>query len=93
MLERAMRLAIAVVLTTVDVATFNRCSGIIWQAWGRDPWTRIGLFSLLALWISSAAVIWFHISNDLREAFRELKPAFSQGSPLDPNESGRDSDV
>jgi hypothetical protein len=90
---RTKRLAIAVVLTTVDVATFNRCSGVIWQAWGQYPWARVGLFALLALWISSAAVIWFHISNDVRETLRKLKPALSQDPVLDPSEPRRDSDV
>ena len=49
MQERTKRLAIAVVLTAADVAIFKNCAGVIWQAWGRDPWAKVGLFALLAL--------------------------------------------
>jgi hypothetical protein len=93
MRERAMRLAIAFVLTVVDIAVFNRYSSVIWQAWGRNPWARVGLFALLALWVSSAAVIWVHISKDMRATFCEQKPVFSPEPAHDPNEPRRTSNV
>jgi len=67
MQERAKRLAIAVVLTVVDVVTFNIYFGAIWQAWGGDPWARAALLGLLALWIASAVVLWIHVSYDIAE--------------------------
>jgi hypothetical protein len=90
---RTKRLAIAVVLTTVDVATFNKCAGVIWQAWGQDPWAKAGLSGLLALWVSSAAVIWFHISNDFRDTLLERNRALSPAPGLVPREPRRDNDV
>lgn len=93
MRDRAMRLAIAFVLTIVDIAIFNRYSGVIWQAWGRDPWARLGLFALLALWVSSAVVIWVHISNDPRQTFCERRRNFSQDPAHDSSEPGRNRNV
>jgi hypothetical protein len=93
MRERTKRLAIAFVLTVADVAIFNLYAGDIWQVFGKNPLAQFELLALLALWISSAAVIWFHISNDLRETLRELNPELSQDPPLDPSEPRRDSDV
>ena len=93
MRERTKRLAIAFVLTLTDVAIFNLYAGDIWQVWGHNPLAQFDLLALLALWVSSAAVIWFHISNDLRETLRELNPPLSQDPVLDPSEPRRDSDV
>ena len=93
MQERTKRLAIAVVLTAADVAIFKNCAGVIWQAWGRDPWAKVGLFALLALWVSSAAVIWFHISNDFRDTLRERNRARSPAPGLVSGDPRRDSDV
>lgn len=93
MRKRATRLVIAFVLTVADVAIFNWCAGDIWQVWGQTPLAQLDLIALLILWISSGAVIWFHISNDLRETLRELNPAPSQDPTLNPSEPRRDSDV
>jgi hypothetical protein len=87
MQERAKRLAIAVVLTAADVATFNNYSGVIWRTWGQDPWAKALLLALLGLWISSAVVIWGHVSNDLRQTLRggdlahSRDPALASGGP------------
>ena len=56
MQEQAKSVAIAVVLTTVDVATFNNYSGVIWRTWDQDPWAKAVLLSRLGLWISSGIV-------------------------------------
>ncbi len=93
MRERTKRLAIAVVLTAADVAIFKNCAGVIWQAWGRDPWATVGLSALLALWVSSAALIWFHVSNDFRNTLLERNHALSPAPGLIPREPRRDSDV
>jgi hypothetical protein len=87
MQERAKRLGIAILLTAVDVIAFNSYSGAIWQVWGRDPWAKAALLGLLALWIVSAAVLWIHVSYDLRQTLRERYRAMA------PNELRRDSDV
>jgi cytochrome c5 len=58
MQQRAKRMAIAVVLTAADVTSFNSYPGAIWRTWGQDPWAKAALLALLALWISSAAVLW-----------------------------------
>lgn len=93
MQERTMRLAIAVILTAADVATFNWCSGVIWQAWGQDPWLKVVLLALLSLWIASAVVIWRHISNDARQTFRERNLALSRNHALSPQNPRREPDV
>ena len=93
MQERTKRLAIAVVLSAADIAIFKNCAGVIWQSWGRDPWAKAGLFALLALWVSSAAVIWFHIPNDFRDTLLERNRALSPAPGLVPREPRRDSDV
>jgi hypothetical protein len=51
MQERAKSVAIAVVLTTVDVATFNNYFGVIWRTWDQDPWAKAVLLARLGLWI------------------------------------------
>lgn len=83
MQERAKGLAIATELTTAYVGTSNRYSGFRWRAWGKDAWGRVRLSALLALWISAAAVIWFHLSNDLRDTLRDLNRAsFPASGPV-----------
>jgi len=93
MQERAKRMAVAVVLTVADVATFNSYAGVIWRAWGHDPWARAVLLGLLGLWVASAVVIWGHISNDIRHAFHERKLAHSRTPALAARAPRRDSDV
>ena len=93
MRERTKRLAIAFVLTVADVAFFNLYAGDIWQVLGQNPLAQFDLLALLGLWISSAAVIWFHVTSDVRQTLRELNPALSLDPALDPNEPRRDSDV
>jgi hypothetical protein len=93
MRKRATRLVIAFVLTVTDVAIFNWCAGDIWQVLGQSPLAQLDLIALLILWISSAAVIWFHITNDVRQTLRELNPALSQDASREPSELRRDSDV
>ena len=93
MQERAKRLVMAVVLTAADVATFNNYSGVIWRTWGRNPSAKTALLTLLGLWISSAVVIWGHISNDVRQTLRERNLALSHNAVLASREPRRDSDV
>ena len=93
MQERTKRLAIAVVLTAAGVAIFKNCASVIWQAWGRDPWVEAVLLALLGVWVASAVVIWFHISNDFRDTLLERNRALSPAPGLVPREPRRDSDV
>jgi hypothetical protein len=93
MQHRAKRMAIAVVLTAADVATFNGYSGVIWRTWGQDPWAKAALLALLALWISSAAVLWGRVSNDVRQTIRERDVALSGDPALAPRDPRRDSNV
>jgi uncharacterized membrane protein YqjE len=93
MQERAKRLAVAVVLTGADVATFHCYSGVIWRTWGKYPWAKAALLALLGLWIASAAVIWGRVSNDVRQTLRERDRTFSRNPALAPQDPRRDSDV
>jgi hypothetical protein len=93
MQERAKRLAIAIVLTVADIATFNSYSGVIWRTWGQDPWAKTALLALLGLWIASAVVIWGHVSNDIRLTLRERDLALLRNPALAPGDLRRDSDV
>jgi hypothetical protein len=93
MQERAKRLAIAVVLTAADVAIFNSYSGVIWRTWGQNPWAKAALLALLALWISSAVVIWGHVSNDVRQTRRERDLALSRDPALAPGDLTGGGDV
>jgi hypothetical protein len=93
MQERAKRLAIAVVLTAADVATFNNYSGVIWRTWDQDPWAKAVLLALLVLWISSTVVIWRHVSNDLRQTLRQRDLALFRDPALAPGRPRRQSDV
>jgi uncharacterized membrane protein YqjE len=93
MQERAKRLAFAVVLTAADVATFHSYSGVIWRTWGQYQWAKAALLALLGLWIASAAVIWGHVSNEVRQTLRERDRTFSRNPALAPRDPRRDSDV
>jgi uncharacterized membrane protein YdbT with pleckstrin-like domain len=93
MRERAKRLAIAVVLTVVDVVTFNLYFGAIWQTWGQDPWAKAALLGLLVLWIVSAVVLWIHVSYDLRQTLHERNFALARAPVIVPRGLRRDSDV
>ena len=93
MRERAKRLAIAVVLTVVDVVTFNIYFGAIWQTWGQDPWAKAALLGLLVLWIVSALVLWIHVSYDIRLTLHERDLARARAPAIASRGLRRDSDV
>lgn len=50
---RAKQLAIAVVLTMIDVAAGNYRGGLIWRASARGPIAERSLLALLYLWCTS----------------------------------------
>ena len=58
MRERTKRVAIAVLLTAMDVALLDRYFGVLWQAWSKVLWIRGGFLLLLALLVASASVLW-----------------------------------
>jgi hypothetical protein len=93
MKERTRRLAIAFVLTIANVAVFKSYAREIWQIFGQKPLAEFDLIALLGLWVSSAGVIWFHISNDVRETFRQLNRALSRDITLDLSEPTGDNNV
>jgi hypothetical protein len=90
---RTKRLAIAVVLTTVDVAACNHYCNVIWQVFARDLFAKASLLGLLCLWVASGVVIWLHVAHDLRQALQERneRPAFE--SVAAPSKLRRDSNV
>jgi hypothetical protein len=71
MRRQTKRLAIAVVLTIVDVAACNYYCGVIWQVFARYLFAKAYLLGLLCLWVASAVVIWLHVAYDLRQTLRE----------------------
>jgi len=93
MQRRAKRLAIAIILAIAEIAVFYIYFGVIWQARGSIPWVEGALVALLAVWIVSATVRWFHASNDLRPTLREQAVAIPHDSGRDSNEIRRESDV
>jgi hypothetical protein len=93
MQERTKRSAIVVALTVAGIAACHSYCGVIWQTWGQDPWAKATLLALLALWISSAVVMWGHVSNDVCQTLRERDLALSRGPGLAPRGPRRDGDV
>jgi hypothetical protein len=90
---RTRRLAIAVVLTIIDVAACNCYCSVIWQVFARDLFAKGALLGLLCLWIASAAVIWLHIADDLRQTIRERNERLGFDSLSTRSEIRRDSNV
>jgi hypothetical protein len=70
MRRQTKRLAIAVVLTIVDVAACNYYCGVIWQVFARYLFTKAALLGLLCLWVATGVVIWLHVAYDVRQIFR-----------------------
>ena len=93
MRERTKRVAIAVLLTAMDVALLNRYFGVLWQAWPEVLWIRGAFLLLLALLVASAAVLWIHVYYDLRQTMRERCVALSLRAAPRPGELRRDGDV
>jgi hypothetical protein len=93
MREQAKRLAIAVVLTVVDVVTFNSYSGAIWQDWSQYPWAKAALLALIALWIVSAVVLWIRLTYSLRQTLHERNLAVARAPEMAPRGLRRGSDV
>jgi hypothetical protein len=87
------RLAITFVITIANVAVFKSYAREIWQIFCQKPLDQFDLSALLGLWVSSAGVIWFHISNDVRETFRPLNRAASRDITLDLSEPEGSSNV
>ena len=87
---RTKRLAIAVVLTFVDIAAGKCYCGVIWQAFSQDLFARAALLGLLCLWIGSTAVLWLHAAYDLVRTIRvrDGRPEFDATTiPADPERS------
>jgi hypothetical protein len=86
-------LVIVIALTAADITIFRLYSGVIWQTWGHIPLARLDLLALLAIWIGSAGVMWFHVSNDLLQALRHRQRFTSQDLAPAAADTRRDSDV
>ena len=93
MRERTKRFAIALLMTTVDIALLDRYIGAIWQAWSEVLWSRGAFLLLLALLVASAAVLWIHVYYDLRQTMRERRDALSLKATSLPGDLRRDGDV
>ena len=93
MRERTKRFAIAVLMTTMDVALLERYFDAIWQAWSEVLWIRGAFLLLLALLAASAAVLWIHVYYDLRQTMHERRDALSLKATSLPGELRRDGDV
>jgi hypothetical protein len=90
---RTNRLAIAVVVTIIDVAPGDYYCRVIWQVFARDLFARAALLGLLCLWIASAAVLWLHVAYDLRQTLRERDGRLAFNIATVPVEPERDSNV
>ena len=90
---RTKHLALAVVLTVVDLAAGNCYCGLIWQAFSQDLFARAALLGLLLLWIASAAVLWLHVAHDLRVILRKRGDRLAFDSVTAPDALRRNSDV
>jgi hypothetical protein len=93
MRRRTIRLAIAVVLTIVDVARANYYCGAIWQAFAQYRFARAATVGLLGIWVASAMVIWLHVFYDLRQALREQDYGLAFDAATAPAEPGGDGNV
>ena len=93
MTARTKRLAIAVVLTIVDIAAFNYYCGVIWQVYVRYLFAKAALLGLLCFWAASAVVIWLHVLYDFRQILGERDAGLAFSSEIRPPEFGRDSNV
>jgi hypothetical protein len=93
MKRRTNRLAIAVLLTLIDVAAGNHYCGVIWQAFSQNPFARAALLGLLCIWIASAVVVWLHVAYDLRQVLRERDGRLAFDVTTIPAEPERDTNV
>jgi hypothetical protein len=93
MTERTKRLALAVVLTVVDLAASSYYCGVIWQAFARDRSARATLLGGLCLWIAMAVVMWLHVVHDMCEVIRKRNDRLALGPATAPDALRRDSDV
>jgi hypothetical protein len=91
--DRTTRFWVAVLLTGMDIAVFEHFFGVIWLVWSGIAWIRVALFLLLAVWTASAAVLWLHVSYDLRRLLYERRRALALNRSPSLNEPRRKSDV
>jgi hypothetical protein len=68
---RAKYFLIAVSLTVLDFAVAGRYGGLVWRALSGIIWSRITLFFLAALWLTSLLHLWSRAYCEFRGA---LKP-------------------
>jgi hypothetical protein len=93
MTTRSKRLAIAVVLTIVDIAAFNDYCGVIWEAFARDLFAKAALLGLLCFWVASSVVIWLHVAYDFRQTLGERDTGLAFSTATTPTKFERDSNV
>jgi membrane protein YdbS with pleckstrin-like domain len=93
MRRRTNRLAIAVLLTLVDVASGRYYCGVLWRAFSQDLFARAALLVMLGLWIASAVVLWLHVAYDLRQTLRERDGRLAFNAATVRVEPERDSNV
>ena len=93
MTRRTKRLALAVVLTVVDLAAGNYYSGAIWQAFAQERFAKAALFGILCLWVATAVVMWLHVAHDMSEIIRKRGDRLALDSVTAPDALRRDSDV
>ncbi len=93
MRRRTNRLAIAVLLTLVEVASRRYYCGVLWQAFSQYLFARAALLGMLGLWIASAVVLWLHVANDLRQTLRERDGNLAFNAATVPTEQEMDTNV
>lgn len=93
MRERTKRLAITVLLTSVDATLLQKYFSVIWRTGSPDPWSRGAFLLLLFLLAASAGVLWIHVYYDLRQTMRERRDAGSLKATSIPGALRRDGDV
>ncbi len=75
---RAKHFVIAVSVTALDFAVAVLCGGVIWRALSGIIWSRITLFFLAALWLTSLLHLWSRAYCEFRGA---LEPQAGDLSP------------
>jgi hypothetical protein len=77
----------------LDIAVFEHFWGAIWLAWAGIAWIRAALVLLLVVWTGSAAVLWLHVSYDIRQLLNQRRRTLALHRLPAPNKFRENSDV
>jgi hypothetical protein len=88
-----VRIAVAILLTVADVVVFRNCIPEIWEIWSGDPMIRCVLFFLLAIWGTSAVILWFHAAIAIRQVLLVSTSPYALRNSRVPETTHRGQDV